>query len=98
MSHPVSQAAGLFVPQTLLLAARLKPMERNAWMVFRSKADSNGIATVNYESLRVALLSAPGSPDKNGLRRTMTILPQSNVQVPGQTAGHPIAPLLARMI
>jgi hypothetical protein len=59
--QPVSQAAGLFVPQSLLLDARLKPMERNAWMVFRSQADSKGIATVSYESLRTALLCAPGS-------------------------------------
>jgi hypothetical protein len=36
-------------------------MERNAWMVFRSLADSNGVATVSYESLRTALLCAPGS-------------------------------------
>jgi hypothetical protein len=69
MSHPVfqpvsqaePQAAGLFVPQALLLDTRLKPMERNAWMVFRSLADSKGLATVGYESLRTALLCAPGS-------------------------------------
>ncbi|MDR1424227.1 MAG: hypothetical protein LBI92_06480 [Azoarcus sp.] len=69
MSHPVSQAlpqtepqaAGLFVPRTLLDDVRLKPTERNAWMVFRSLADSHGIATVSYESLRTALLCAPGS-------------------------------------
>jgi hypothetical protein len=36
-------------------------MERNAWMVFRSLADSKDIATVSYESLRTALLCAPGS-------------------------------------
>jgi hypothetical protein len=69
MPHPVfqpvpqaePQASGLFVPQALLLDTRLKPMERNAWMVFRSLADSNDIATVSYESLRTALLCAPGS-------------------------------------
>jgi hypothetical protein len=65
MPHPVfqpaPQASGLFVPQILLLDARLKPMERNAWMVFRSLADDRGIATVGYESLRTALLRAPGS-------------------------------------
>ncbi|MDR3157761.1 MAG: hypothetical protein LBU11_01860 [Zoogloeaceae bacterium] len=58
---PQTQSAGLFVPQALLSDARLKPMERNAWMVFRSLADSNGVATVSYESLRTALLCAPGS-------------------------------------
>ncbi|MDR1350131.1 MAG: hypothetical protein LBJ59_05000 [Zoogloeaceae bacterium] len=36
-------------------------MERNAWMVFRSLADSHGVATVSHESLRAALLCAPGS-------------------------------------
>jgi hypothetical protein len=36
-------------------------MERNAWMVLRSLANSNGVATVSYESLRTALLCAPGS-------------------------------------
>jgi hypothetical protein len=56
-----SLAAGLFVPQALLFDTRLKPMERNAWMVFRSLANSRGIATVGYESLRTALLCAPGS-------------------------------------
>jgi hypothetical protein len=56
-----SQAAGLFVPQALLLDTRLKPMERNAWMVFRSLADDNGVATVSHEALRTALLCAPGS-------------------------------------
>jgi hypothetical protein len=65
MPHPVfqpaPQASGLFVPQALLLDARLKPMERNAWRVFRSLADDRGIATVGYESLRTALLCAPGS-------------------------------------
>ncbi|MDR3220477.1 MAG: hypothetical protein LBU46_00485 [Candidatus Accumulibacter sp.] len=55
------QAVGLLVPQALLLDTRLKPMDRNAWMVFRSLADGNGIATVGYESLRTALLCAPGS-------------------------------------
>jgi hypothetical protein len=34
-----SQAAGLFVPRALLDDVRLKPMERNAWMVFRSLAE-----------------------------------------------------------
>ncbi|MDR2451922.1 MAG: hypothetical protein LBE85_09210 [Candidatus Accumulibacter sp.] len=58
----VSQPAGLFVPQALLDDVRLKPVERNAWMMFRSLADANGIATVGYESLRTALLCAPGSP------------------------------------
>ncbi|MDR0674184.1 MAG: hypothetical protein LBF93_11165 [Zoogloeaceae bacterium] len=65
MSHPVPQAepqpVGLFVPRALLLDTRLKPMERNAWMVFRSLADGHGVATVSHESLRTALLCAPGS-------------------------------------
>jgi hypothetical protein len=30
-------------------------VERNAWMMFRSLADSHGVAFVNYESLRTAL-------------------------------------------
>jgi hypothetical protein len=58
----VSQSAGLFVPQALLDDVRLKPVERNAWMMFRSLADGNGIATVSHELLRSALLCAPGSP------------------------------------
>jgi hypothetical protein len=62
VSQPVPQAAGLFVPQALLDDVRLKPVERNAWMVFRSLADDHGIATVSHESLRTALLCAPGSP------------------------------------
>jgi hypothetical protein len=70
MSHsafqPVSQAVpqpvGLFVPQALLDDVRLKPVERNAWMMFRSLADHHGVATVRHESLRSALLCAPGSP------------------------------------
>ena len=69
MPHPVfqpapqadPQAAGLFVPQALLDDVRLKPVERNDWMEFRSLADSHGIATVSHESLRTALLCAPGS-------------------------------------
>jgi hypothetical protein len=57
----VPQPAGLFVPQALLLYVRLKPTERNAWMVFRSLADSEGRAAVSYESPQSALLCAPGS-------------------------------------
>jgi hypothetical protein len=49
-----SQAAGLFVPQAWLLDTRLKPAERDAWRAFRSLAD-------RHESLRTALLCAPGS-------------------------------------
>jgi hypothetical protein len=70
MSHSIfqplpqsaSQTPGLFVPQALLEDVRLKPVERNAWMMFRSLADVHDVATVGHEFLRTALLCAPGSP------------------------------------
>ena len=59
--HSASQPVGLFAPQALLDDLRLKPVERNAWIKFRSLADGNGIVTASHESLRTALLCAPGS-------------------------------------
>lgn len=61
MPQPVPSSAGFFVPQALLLDERLTPLERNAWLAFRSLTDSNGTVAVSYDSLRGFLPSAPGS-------------------------------------
>lgn len=61
MPQPVPSSAGFFVPQALLLDERLTPLERNAWLAFRSLTSSNGTVTVSYDSLRGFLPSAPGS-------------------------------------
>ena len=61
MSQPVPSSPGFFVPQALLLDERLTPLERNAWLAFRSLAGGDGTVVISYESLRGFLPSAPGS-------------------------------------
>ncbi len=61
MSYPNPQAPGFFVPQALLLDKRLTPLERNAWLAFRSQADDDGTVILGHEDLRRFLSSAPGS-------------------------------------
>lgn len=61
MSQSVPTSPGFFVPQTLLLDERLTPLERNAWLAFRSLAGGDGTVVISYESLRGFLPSAPGS-------------------------------------
>jgi hypothetical protein len=60
MPHVTPSLPGFFVPQALLLDARLTPLERNAWLAFRSLADADGTAIAGYESLRAFLPSVPG--------------------------------------
>jgi hypothetical protein len=60
MSQPLPPSPGIFVPQSLLLDDRLTPLERNAWLAFRSLAGDAG-TVISYESLRGFLPSAPGS-------------------------------------
>jgi hypothetical protein len=61
MSHPTQPSIGFFVPQMLLLDERLTPLERNAWLAFRSLAEGDGTVAASYESLRPFLPSSPGS-------------------------------------
>lgn len=61
MPQPVPSSAGFFVPQALLLDARLTPLERNAWLAFRSLTGSDATVAISYDSLRSFLPSAPGS-------------------------------------
>ncbi|AMN45525.1 hypothetical protein ACG33_00090 [Steroidobacter denitrificans] len=61
MSQSVPVSPGFFVPQALLLDERLTPLERNAWLAFRSLAGGDGTVVISYESLRGFLPSAPGS-------------------------------------
>jgi len=61
MPQPIPSSAGFFVPRALLLDERLTPLERNAWLAFRSLTGSNGTVTISYDSLRGFLPSAPGS-------------------------------------
>ncbi|MFJ1300297.1 hypothetical protein ACILG0_10035 [Pseudomonadota bacterium AL_CKDN230030165-1A_HGKHYDSX7] len=58
MSHPTSD---IITPQALLLDERLTPLERNAWLTFRSLAGSDGTVVLSYDALRGYLPSAPGS-------------------------------------
>lgn len=61
MSQPAPTSPGFFVPQALLLDERLTPLERNAWLAFRSLTGGDGTVVISYESLRGFLPSAPGS-------------------------------------
>jgi hypothetical protein len=61
MSQPVPPSPGIFVPQALLLDERLTPLERNAWLAFRSLAGDDAGTVISYQSLRGFLPSAPGS-------------------------------------
>ncbi len=61
MSQPIPPSPGFFVPQALLLDERLTPLERNAWLAFRSLAGGDDTVVISYESLRGFLPSAPGS-------------------------------------
>ncbi|CAB3821640.1 hypothetical protein LMG26854_01497 [Achromobacter aegrifaciens] len=58
MSH---QASDIITPKALLLDERLTPLERNAWLTFRSLASSDGTVVLSYDALRGYLPSAPGS-------------------------------------
>ena len=58
MSH---QASDIITPKALLLDERLTPLERNAWLTFRSLASSDGTVVLSYDALRQYLPSAPGS-------------------------------------
>lgn len=58
MSHPTSD---IITPKALLLDERLTPLERNAWLTFRSLASSDGTVVLSYDALRGYLPSAPGS-------------------------------------
>jgi len=58
MSH---QASDIVTPKALLLDERLTPLERNAWLTFRSLASSDGTVVLSYDALRKYLPSAPGS-------------------------------------
>ncbi|HDV4217893.1 TPA: hypothetical protein RH935_002382 [Pseudomonas aeruginosa] len=58
MSH---QASDIITPKALLLDERLTPLERNAWLTFRSLASSDGTVALSYDALRGYLPSAPGS-------------------------------------
>jgi len=58
MSH---QASNIITPKALLLDERLTPLERNAWLTFRSLASSDGTVVLSYDALRGYLPSAPGS-------------------------------------
>jgi len=60
MSQSVPSSSGFFVPQALVLDERLTPLERNAWLAFRSLA-GDGTVVISYDSLRGFLPSAPGS-------------------------------------
>lgn len=61
MSQPFPPSPGFFVPQALLLDECLTPLERNAWLAFRSLAGDDGTVVISYASLRGFLPSAPGS-------------------------------------
>lgn len=61
MPQSVPTSPGFFVPQALLFDERLTPLERNAWLAFRSMAGDDGTVVISYESLRGFLPSAPGS-------------------------------------
>lgn len=61
MSQSAPTSPGFFVPQALLLDERLTPLERNAWLAFRSLTGGDGTVVISYESLRGFLPSAPGS-------------------------------------
>ncbi|WP_276808072.1 STY4528 family pathogenicity island replication protein [Castellaniella defragrans] len=58
MSH---QTSDIITPKALLLDERLTPLERNAWLTFRSLASSDGTVVLSYDALRGYLPSAPGS-------------------------------------
>ncbi|WBX94860.1 STY4528 family pathogenicity island replication protein [Pseudoxanthomonas mexicana] len=58
MSHPTSD---IITPKALLLDERLTPLERNAWLTFRSLARSDSTVVLSYDALRGYLPSAPGS-------------------------------------
>ncbi|MDH0734339.1 STY4528 family pathogenicity island replication protein [Achromobacter spanius] len=58
MSHPTSD---IITPKALVLDERLTPLERNAWLTFRSLASSDGTVVLSYDALRGYLSSAPGS-------------------------------------
>lgn len=58
MSH---QASDIITPKALLLDERLTPLERNAWLTFRSLANTDGTVVLSYDALRQYLPSAPGS-------------------------------------
>lgn len=58
MSH---QASDIITPKALLLDERLTPLERNAWLTFRSLASSDSTVVLSYDALRGYLPSAPGS-------------------------------------
>ncbi|MFB9067630.1 STY4528 family pathogenicity island replication protein [Pseudofulvimonas gallinarii] len=58
MSHPTSD---IITPKALLLDERLTPLERNAWLTFRSLASSDSTVVLSYDALRGYLPSAPGS-------------------------------------
>jgi hypothetical protein len=66
-AQSTQSSLGFFVPQALLLDERLTPLERNAWLAFRSLADNDGTAIVSYESLRPFLPSAPAGGQKAAL-------------------------------
>lgn len=61
MSQSAPTSPGFFVPQALIFDERLTPLERNAWLAFRSLAGGDGTVVISYESLRGFLPSAPGS-------------------------------------
>lgn len=55
MSH---QASDIITPKALLLDERLTPLERNAWLTFRSLASSDGTVVLSYDALRKYLPTA----------------------------------------
>ena len=65
------------VPRRLLLDARLTPLERNAWQVFRLLLNDDGItAFPTYEALRPYLASMPCTPKASHetVARALTLL------------------------
>ncbi|WP_421705427.1 STY4528 family pathogenicity island replication protein [Alloalcanivorax xenomutans] len=60
MSHSTHFFSSVQVPGILLQDHRLTPLERNAWMLLRSKAGEDGTVVASYESLREHLPCAPG--------------------------------------
>lgn len=55
------QPSDIITPKALLLDERLTPLERNAWLTFRSLAGSDGTVVISYDDLRGFLPSALGS-------------------------------------
>lgn len=49
MSHEPSD---IINPKALLLDERLTPLERNAWLTFRSLAGSDGTVVISYDAQR----------------------------------------------